>query len=94
LIQKKERKKKIKANPIAPRVLPCLRLPLYKHRSLILATCVLKLLKQKKTDCLSDQGSTAEETTLKKFNQGERKKRAVYRFFLDFLVLLCQDKRT
>jgi hypothetical protein len=43
---------------------------------------------------LINQGSTAEETTLQKLNQGERKKRAVYRFFLDFLVLLCQDKRT
>ena len=36
------------------------------------------------------QGTTAEKTTLQKLNQGKRKKRAVYRFFLDFLVLLCQ----
>jgi ATPase subunit of ABC transporter with duplicated ATPase domains len=39
-------------------------------------------------------GPTAEKATLQKLNQGERKKRAAYRFFLDFLVLLCQDKRT
>jgi len=31
---------------------------------------------------------------VQKLNQGTRKKRAVYRFFLDFLVLFYQEKST
>jgi len=38
--------------------------------------------------------STVEVTVVPTPNQGERKKSAVYLFFLDFLVLLGQAKRT
>jgi hypothetical protein len=42
----------------------------------------------------SHQGSHAEVTVVLQFNQGERKKRAVYPFFLDFFCyFLCQDKK-
>jgi hypothetical protein len=43
---------------------------------------------------ISYQGSTVEVTVVQKLNQGQRKKSAVYLFFLDFLVLLGQAKRT
>ena len=43
----------------------------------------------------SDQQSCiAEVTVVRKPNQGERKKSAVYLFFLDFLVLFYQEKST
>jgi hypothetical protein len=40
------------------------------------------------------QGSPVEATVALQLNQGERKKSDVYLFFLDFLVLLGQAKRT
>ena len=41
-----------------------------------------------------DAITTAQATVAQKLDQGERKKSAVYLFFLDFLVLLRQGKRT
>jgi hypothetical protein len=43
---------------------------------------------------LINQGSTVEVTGAQQPNQGERKKSAVYLFFLDFLVLFYQEKST
>jgi len=40
------------------------------------------------------QGSSAGVTVVQELNQGERKKRAVCLFFLDFLVLFYQEKST
>ncbi len=40
------------------------------------------------------QRSNAEVTVVQKPNQGVRKKRAVYRFFLELLVLFFQEKST
>jgi hypothetical protein len=41
---------------------------------------------------INHQGSTVEVTVVQGLNQGERKKSAVYLFFLDFLVLFYQEK--
>ena len=43
---------------------------------------------------LGIDNSEVEVTVAQKLNQGERKKSAVYLFFLDFLVLFYQEKST
>jgi hypothetical protein len=82
-----QKNQKIKTNPNAPAF--CLAISPYNLTSFI--NCILRITRRcminpRNLD-LSDQGSTAEETTLQKLHQGEERNVLYIVSFLIFLLL-------